>query len=207
MTTTLLDYLNAKGTGSAVHPLVRLVRRRREADDVPQLVIERDRIALGFEPARIRLIFPVQDRIYEEQWSADLNQALIVEEIKAVDAENESVRLTLALESAFESVRVRFGEGFFSSVLVRVVRESPFASLPRFVEILPNCPVNTIDDDDRSYDDCRAMILEILRERLGELTDVLNYGQAAAESILADALAEYLDERFTVTDRRRMGWL
>jgi len=35
----------------------------------------------------------------------------------------------------------------------------------------------------------------------------LDYSQQDAEGILAGALAYYLDERFSITDGRKLGWV
>jgi hypothetical protein len=51
------------------------------------------------------------------------------------------------------------------------------------------------------------MIQSALQDRWFELRRILGYEKEAADRIMAGALASYLDERFTVTDRRKLGWL
>ncbi len=51
------------------------------------------------------------------------------------------------------------------------------------------------------------MIQDALQDRWLELRRNLNYDQDAADRILGGALAYYLDERFSITDGRKLGWL
>jgi hypothetical protein len=51
------------------------------------------------------------------------------------------------------------------------------------------------------------MIKAVLQDRWLELRRKLSYDKPDAERILAAALAYYLDERFSITDGRKLGWL
>jgi hypothetical protein len=51
------------------------------------------------------------------------------------------------------------------------------------------------------------MVASAISGRAGELTQCLGYGQEDAKQILVEALARYLDARFTVSTRRQLGWL
>lgn len=57
-----------------------------------------------------------------------------------------------------------------------------------------------------SYEDCLDMFNSVVSGRAEELVGPLKYERPTAEEILAGALAHYLDERFTVTNRRQLGW-
>ena len=58
-----------------------------------------------------------------------------------------------------------------------------------------------------SAEDCSVMIQAVLQDRWLELHRQLSYSKTDAERILAGALADYLDERFSITDGRTLGWL
>jgi hypothetical protein len=45
-----------------------------------------------------------------------------------------------------------------------------------------------------------------IRGRAQELTRLLGYGQPDAEVILGSALAIYIDDRFSISDRRALGF-
>ena len=51
------------------------------------------------------------------------------------------------------------------------------------------------------------MIDNAIRGRAKELTKYLGYEIPEAEDILASAVAQYLDDRFSVTNRRILGLL
>jgi hypothetical protein len=55
-------------------------------------------------------------------------------------------------------------------------------------------------------DECRDDIKAILAKAARETVERLNYTRDEAADILIAALAEYLDERFSVTSRRKLGW-
>ncbi|MEK6234950.1 MAG: hypothetical protein N2C14_09575 [Planctomycetales bacterium] len=54
---------------------------------------------------------------------------------------------------------------------------------------------------------CRELIAEAISGRARELTKSLKYPQQEARNILVSSLAQYLDDRFSVTSRRQMGLL
>ena len=51
------------------------------------------------------------------------------------------------------------------------------------------------------------MIADALAGRAYELVEKLGYSQEEARTILVQALARYLDDRFGVSQRRRLGVL
>jgi hypothetical protein len=195
------------------HPLIRLLTARQSKSDfgVARVVILRPRAALGFEPARLTLEFldkqgnPVDYKT--EEWDPGLNGALIRRKIMALDEANEVTRFGLALAAAFEEAESRYGDGFFNSVLMVVIDKSPFASKAAIKELRTHISTNRPYQGGHSADDCAVMIQSALQDRWFELRKSLGYQKEAADRIMAGALASYLDERFTVTDRRKLGWL
>jgi hypothetical protein len=195
------------------HPLIRLLASRQSKPDFggARVVILRPRAALGFEPARLTLEFldnqgnPIDYKT--EEWDPGLNGALVRREIRASNETNEITRFGLALAAAFEEAESRYGDGFFNAVLMLVIDRSPFAGKATIRELRPHISANKPYQRGSSAEDCAVMIQSALQDRWYELRKNLRYEQDAADRIMAGALAYYLDERFTVTDRRKLGWL
>ncbi len=197
------------------HPLLRLLARRKTLSEFKEAKIEvrRHRTALGFEPAVMYLHFLTGNGseldCKAESWDYDLNQSLVERGVAAIDEHNEVVRFALALKTALQKSERRFGDGFFSSVLVEYVNKEPW--------IIKNATVRDVlrhttttqppSQNGDNYQDCRDMINLTLGSRWKELRKRLEYPADAAERILVGAIAQYLDERFSVTDRRKLGWL
>jgi len=202
-----------KKRGFDEHPLVRLLEAKQSDAQFggARVQILRPRAALGFEPARLSLEF--LDRQGKslgynvEEWDPGLNDALIQRGIRALDEANETMRFSLALAAAFEEPERRYSDGFFNAVLMLVIDRSPFAQKTAIREVRPHISTNQPYTGGHSADDCIAMIQSALQDRWYELRKNLSYEQDAADRIMAGALASYLDERFTVTDRRKLGWL
>jgi hypothetical protein len=142
-----------------------------------------------------------------ELWDAELNNALVNRGILAINESNEIQRFGLGLGAAFEHPENRYGDGFFNSVLMTVIDQSPFAKMDPVRELRPHISTNSPYQGGDSAHDCSMMIQAALQDRWLELREKLKYDQSNAERILAGALAYYLDERFSITDGRKLGWL
>ena len=195
------------------HPLIRLLEIQRGKPDfvAAKLEIIRPRAALGFEPARFSLQFiNKQGDLYDyriEPWDAELNEALIDRDVQAIDESNESQRFGLALSSAFQRPENRYGDGFFSAVLMLVLDLNPFADMLPVKELRPYISTRKPYQGGKSVEDCSEIIQSLLQDRWIELRRNLKYEKVDAERILGAAIAYYLDERFSITDGRKLGWL
>jgi len=127
--------------------------------------------------------------------------------VRAAHVNNETVRFSLGLRAALEGPEARFGDGSYNAVLVHHVESGPFAGRPEVADILRHVYRNGIDASSRSFAECRDMIDGAIRGRAKELTKELGYAIPEAEGILATAAAEYLDGRFSVTNRRALEML
>ncbi len=207
------SYFKTDKTERDSHPLIRLldVQRGKPEFDTAKVQIIRPRAALGFEPAQLSLhFFDKQGQMYDyktESWDAELNDTLLEREICAIDESNEIQRFGLGLAAALQYPENRYGDGFFNAVLMLVVERSPFAEMAPVREVSKYIFTNKPYEGGHSADDCGAMIQAALQDRWRELRTQLGYDKVEAERILAEALAYYLDERFGVTDGRRLGWL
>ncbi len=195
------------------HPLIRLLDMRQGGPEFGEAKVQvvRPRSALGFEPAELSLLFfNKQAKKYDsrtEDWDADLNDALVRRKIRAIDQSNEIQRFGLSLGAALQHPENRYGDGFFSAVLMLVVDQSPFAKMGAVRELRPYISTNRPNGRGDSAENCSVMIQAVLQDRWLELRRELDYDKTDAERILAGALVDYLDERFGITDGRKLGWL
>jgi hypothetical protein len=193
-------------------PLVRLLRQKKADPDFgdAKLEVRRSRTALGFDPALIYLHFFAEDGrelgYQQELWDDDLNDALLKEHVRATNEPNEITRFGLRLNVGFEKAEERFGDGFFSSVLTEYIKGSPFAREPAIQDMLGYTATNRPNTGGNGFDLCREMIATAFHRIWTELTEALGYDPDAAQRVVVGALAYYLDERFSVTNRRRLGW-
>jgi hypothetical protein len=171
-----------------------------------RLEVSRQRRLLETSPAVLYVTIELSDqRVLEhEDWSDQLNRGLIKLKVRAVSLENESLRFGLAFHGAFEPAEDRFGEGFFNSVLVDELRRGSLArSLSETLDAIHTSPPHR---DGRSYGPCRDLIVGAIQGRAVELTKELDYPQERAAKILSSALASYLDDRFSISDRKLLGF-
>jgi hypothetical protein len=206
------DYFNGESDWEG-HPKLRFWSQYSKRPEVGEARFElrRPRQGLTFRPAKIDMHF--YDRTGDEvhcdfeEWDDDLNTGLVRRGIRAITPENEQERFALALRAAFRKPVYRFGEGYFNSVLIAHLRNSPFASYPAVDEVLRQVTASPPEIRSQSYSDCSDMIDLAIRGRAHELLRDLHYERNQAEEILAGALARYIDERFSVTNRRVLGLL
>ena len=205
-------YFNGDGDWAG-HPRLRFWANYLQRPEVTEARFElhRPRHGLAFRPAKISMHFYDQAGSEllcdSEDWDDDLNTALVRRGIRAITPENEEERFGLALRTAFRKPVYRFGEGYFNSVMVTHLLNSPFADYPAVAEVLGQVTVSPPEIGSRSYSDCSEMIDLAIGGRALELLRDLHYERDQAESILAGALARYIDERFSVTNRRLLGLL
>jgi hypothetical protein len=203
----LNSFFEIKGE-SFRHPLLTFLSKvpGRHAE----IEVVRPKDMLGFKAAKIGLHLTSEDGSpqppTEYAWDDDLNAALVAMGVKSISPDNEKTRFALGLRAGFKRAESRFGDGFFNAVLGLVVKEDGFADHPEVGGILQDVHTNAPHMGGNGYSDCREMITKAISDRAHELVGRLKYTQEQAQEILAGAMARYLDERFTVTDRRRLGW-
>jgi hypothetical protein len=190
-------------------PLLRVVAARKEAGYVPLFELFRPREALGFRKARIVVHFQKNGQEAEEKdddWDDNLNAGLIQLGVRSRTPDEEKDRFALGLRAALKTPEKRYGDGYFSAVLVRYVLQTDFRNHREVAPVLEH--VNqTPPNESRSYEDCFKMIDAAVKGRAVELTHNLQYDMPLAWDILAGAMARYLDERFSVRNRRLLNLL
>ena len=209
--TTMDDFFKGAAPAWEAHPMLRHWREMKDRSDIGGVKFElyRPRDGLTFRPAQIYVTFTRKDGVplspEKEDWDDVLNEGLLKLHVPAASKENESERFALGLRAALEPIDGRFGEGHFNAVLLKVIQSSPFARNPAVARVLAEIDRGASVLDGASSD-CSEMILNALRGRAQELVGDLGYPEADAQEILASAIAKYLDERFSVTNRKLLGW-
>lgn len=192
------------------HPKVRFWQDKREkgARLVCELIRERD--ALSFGPASLYISFLDEhgndmQSLDEVAWDSRLNDELLRLKVRAVTPKNESKRFGLVLRDRLAEPEERFGDGYFNAVLIQYIDESPFAEAPPIQEKRPSIHAYRAARDGSSFEACMKEIDAIIVQCAHDLK-ALDYKQHQAVPILSGALAEYLDERFSITSRQRLGF-
>jgi hypothetical protein len=203
-----LESFFQNAAGEYQHPLLDFLVSNKP--DQVQVEVARPRDILGFKPTKLYIhLMQGGQKVgpKEYDWDDELNTALVRSGVTAVSEDNEKSRFALALRAGFRKAETRYGDGFFNAVLGQFVRDSEFRGFPEVADVLRDVHTNApYMGGGGSYEDCRSLIIQEIRARAQELTTCLHYPQPAAEEILAGAVARYLDDRFTVSDRRRLGW-
>ena len=149
-----------------------------------------------------------QDRPVEQthdDWDQDLNTDLLQLHIPAVTLKNESERMGMMMNELFSEVESDFGDGFFNAVLFEKLAEVGLASAGPVSEKLKYIHVYKAHKGGRSYAECASKIDSVIAGCARSLTELLRYEESEAKPVLEDAIAYYLDERFSITDRKRLG--
>lgn len=188
------------------HPRIRAWSSYKNNSSRIELEIRRQREGLAYLPTRIFVTFYGADgvpRLDETEWDLELDSWLVQEHVKAKDEGNEKLRFSLRLKAAFRPIAIRFGDGYFNSVLVYLLRGGPFANHPALAQVLGE--IHEYEAGGGSKFDCEELIDYEIKVVARELM-ALYANRAEAEAILAGAIAQYLDDRFRVTERRMLGF-
>jgi hypothetical protein len=92
-------------------------------------------------------------------------------------------------------------------VLVDLLDESGLCRIGKIAEVRQYVHANQPDRSGPSYSACREAIASETGARAVEFRDKLKYNPAELRAVMTKALAIYLDERFSVSSRRRFGLL
>lgn len=195
------------------HPRIRAWKSYRRAPAVHHVGVEvrRERDGLSLLPARLFVSFYREDGEIERQdeapWEPELEEWLIdTEKARAEGRDNEKLRFSLLLKPALKPILARYGDGFFNSVLVTGLRNGPFKGHPEVADMLASIHENRPEAGSASAWDCQNLIDHELSKAARRVLELYDQDRAAAEDILGGAIARYLDERFSVTNSRLLGF-
>jgi hypothetical protein len=180
------------------------VRRWREKGLKPigcKLLRERD--GLAFRPAQLAIRFDGSPRPAVMLWDGGINDWLVAHRVRA---ENEADRFGFMLREQFGPIQQRYGDGFFNSVLLHDLRAD--------AELVAHADVREALDGIQAprpmrgaaARDCGDMIQSVLTSCGTALVARLKYGHDEAEETFCAALVYFLDERFSITNSRILGW-
>jgi len=182
--------------------------RRAEAQGQQAVCqFDRERDGLVFKPARLFLFVRMDGADIDAlnaPWSAALHEWLVRERVRAEDPNNEAERFGFAINERFAPIELRFGDGFFSAVLVHYLREQGFGEAEASKEVLGAIYEPHAAEGEHATT-CAEMIEEVL---VGVAEDLkrLEYNEEIREAILAASIAYYLDERFNITNGKLLGF-
>lgn len=191
------------------HPKLRSWLSYKNSPDTVECRVEfrREREGLSFRPARLYLEAARKDGTTfsdREPWDEELNQALVAHGFKARDAANEVERFGFMLEAQLQRVVNRFNDGFFNAVLVKFLQDYKYDDAPSIQSKIAKLREYKPHQGD-SADDCAERIKNVLSKCAIELKQ-LGYDITTAKDILNQAIAYYLDDRFSITNRQQLGW-
>jgi hypothetical protein len=193
----------------ALPPLVQYWKRRSEAGDRIEVELYRPDAAGGLSGTDLvihRWEYDKEQAPESVEWDDGINSGLLELGIKAINLEQEGRRFALGIRSALRKVERRYGDGYLSSVFVDLMNDSDLAKEGEIADVLKY--VHTYPPErSRTYDDCQKLIANEIGGRAVELRDKLKYKPEEIKEVMTKALAIYLDERFSVSSRRALGWL
>ena len=210
--TTLDDFFSK--TTESLHPRLRNWKTRlNEGNTSATLEVYRPETAVGSLQPEMNLQFTKDGNLLPLEtvpWDDDFNAGLIQLKVHAIAPEQEAERFSLGLRAALRKAEREFGNGYFNAVLLDLLKDSDLNGNAEIAEVLQHAYSNSPHREGGAFDRytiCRELIADAISGRARELTGPLNYTQEEAKRILVSALARYLDERFSVSSRRRLGLL
>jgi hypothetical protein len=207
--TTIDDFFSNRT--ETIHPRVRNWKTRLgEPETSATLEVFRSEAGVGQSQPDMNLQFTKAGHplpLETVPWDDELNGGLIQLQVRAISPEQEAERFALGLRAAMRKAEREFGDGYFNAVLVDLVTDSDLAQYPDIAKVLKHSTALSAHRESKRYNPCREMIADAISGRAQELTGPLHYSQEDAKGILVSALARYLDQRFSVSSRRRFGLL
>jgi hypothetical protein len=205
---TMLDDIFHAPNDAVQHPRARWWKARLDAGD--EMAVEVHRPETRFGSSRTELVVLRKENGKEQspesfEWDDELNAALVGLGVRAVNLPQEGERFALGLRFALRKVERRFGDGYLNAVLVDLINESNLSQGGEIAAVMAHVYTNSPERTGRSYSDCRDLIANEIGGRAVELREKLKYGPEDLKTVMTKALAQYLDERFSVSSRRYLG--
>jgi hypothetical protein len=204
-----LDKMLEAPSETALPPLVRYCKARKEAGDRIEVELYRPDAAGGL--SRTELVIRRWEQGQEQEprqaeWDDGVNAGLVDLGIRAVNLEQEGERFALGIRAALRKAERRYGDGYLNAVLVDLLDESDLSKGGEIAAVRGYVRTNP-PERNRGYHACRELTANEVGGRAVELRDKLRYKPEEVKEVMTKALAIYLDERFSVSSRRRFGLL
>lgn len=193
-----------------VHPRIRAWQAYQGGSGVASMRVEvtREREAFGFGPAKIVVDFldaaGTLVRQDDADWDLALDTWLVEQGACAISPDNERLRTSLRLRRRLQPLLRELGDSYFNSLLVRVLKDGPYADHPEVGPLLARIHrgAGAPQGDVSRATDFDAVLTALAQELVAP--ERLKYPVDEATEILAGAVAMYLDERFSLSERQRL---
>jgi hypothetical protein len=190
------------------HPKLRSWRSHKQHVDTDASFIEfrRDRDGLTYKPARLYFEAHKKDgTIFAdmEPWDDDLNKALVQNGFRAKDPENEAKRFGFMLEYLLEPLQNRYGDGFFNASFITYLKTNGYHNWPTVAKKLEYISENKVSIEE-PYQNLTERLDGVFAE-CAALLKKLYCDPDKAKDILIAAIAYYLDDRYSIFNRRQLG--
>ena len=192
------------------NPVVKALEARKLLGDQIRISLQKNSSPFGSAVSGFTVLSTEKDKEHPPEvydWDDDLNTSIIDLGIKAVDLGQEGERFARVLRAALRKVERRFGDGYMNAVLVELIDQSDLGKNGEIGKVRRLIQSNPPDRSGRSYNDCRDTIAAEIGGRAKELRDKLGYDSQEIKTVMDKALAQYLDERFSITSLRNFGWI
>jgi hypothetical protein len=201
------------GEGRDEHPKLKVWKRdvvaARSVGDNARVNLYRPQNVLGYRSATIYLeIVDTRSAVIssrQDDWDAGLDAGLLDLGVRAISKENEGQRFNLILQAAFTPLEDRYGDAVFNAAFVDYLND--VADSTQLREMLKYSTALGPNKDSPSYLECRDGIESAVLNRGRGLHLKLKYSVDETNEILTAALLQNTDERFSVSNRKRMGLL
>jgi|GEM_PF-1951004 len=205
-----LDDLLQTDNAIPLDPVVRWLKNCLATGDVIKVELQTDNSFSGPTVTGLVVCWWKQGQeqpphVYD--WDDELNNSMIDLGISAVDLEQEGRRFGMGLRFALRKVERRYGDGYLNTVLLAFIDESDFGKTGRISEIRRQIHAILPERSGQSYNDCRDAIASAVGGMIKSLREKLNYRSDEIRTVMDIAIAQYLDERFSITQLRTLGWI
>lgn len=191
-------------------PVVKWLMARINAGDEISVTFQQDSSSLGSSISGLIVLRKENSVEHVPQiypWDDDLNAAMIELGIKAIDIQKEGERFARVLRSKLHKVERRYGDGYMNAVLIDLIDESDLGKDGEIGKIRRSIHCNTPERRGQSYKECREAIAIEIGGSAKEIRNKLKYNPDELKLVMDRAIAQYLDERFSITSLRRLGWI
>jgi len=193
------------GTPQAIHPLLTKLLVAMNRGQKFEVVVHNDEGNFGLDGYHISILTTSDDRpIATFPWDAEINEELIGLGIRSKEFDSESIRFAIRLRDELRATETRYGNGFFNRTLVDLMTESYLDKHQEIKSALEKHHGIALERTSE-YHECRDSIAYVIGKRSRELTGPLGYDEATMRNILSKAIARYLDNRFSLSQRKQMG--
>jgi hypothetical protein len=190
------------------HPRIKFWQKLLEQAPGTKMSLVFDRLRNGLLRGQPRLFVTFAPptglpRLDECDWEQELDDWLIERGVRGDSQDNDQERLGLHLARAFRPIIDRYGPSYFDAVLVDFLAKGDFSQSEVVAEMLGQ--IHRRPPVSGPVTECTAFIEAEISKLAGKIGKLYEDEEAAVE-VLAGAVASYLDERFSISNQKMLGW-